>query len=74
MQRNKTKNVLLEIHVFRRTTLSVVTDSCYDIFTNAGYTFDDSNITIEQTVYGSLGKHFSLKKNLDLTGAFISCV
>ncbi|XP_054012221.1 dynein axonemal heavy chain 6 [Hylaeus anthracinus] len=40
---------------FRRLALDIVNNACLGALLQAGYTPDDSNITIEQTAYGKLG-------------------
>nr|XP_033183004.1 dynein heavy chain 6, axonemal [Bombus vancouverensis nearcticus] len=41
---------------FRRLAIDIVNNACLGALLNAGYTPDDSNITIEQTAYGKLGE------------------
>lgn len=43
------------IDEFRRLALDIVNNACLGALLNAGYTPDDSNITVEQTAYGKLG-------------------
>lgn len=40
---------------FRNLAVDIVNNACLGALLKAGYTPDDSNITIEQTAYGKLG-------------------
>ncbi|XP_076248728.1 dynein heavy chain at 16F [Calliopsis andreniformis] len=41
---------------FRKLALDIVNNACLGALLQAGYTPDDSNITVEQTAYGKLGE------------------
>lgn len=47
---------------FRSLTKNIVNNACLKALLEAGYTPDDSNITIEQTAYGKLSNS-SCKNN-----------
>ncbi|KAK9295362.1 hypothetical protein QLX08_010308 [Tetragonisca angustula] len=46
---------------FRRLAINIVNNACLGALLKAGYTPDDSNITIEQTAYGKLGEFGAVK-------------
>lgn len=55
MQLTKLESVREKLDQLRQISLDIVYNACLAGLFNAGYTPDDSNITIEQTAYGKLG-------------------
>lgn len=41
---------------FRKLAVKIIHEACLESLLEAGYTIDDSNITLSQTAYGKLGK------------------
>ncbi|XP_066588945.1 dynein axonemal heavy chain 6 [Prorops nasuta] len=50
------ENYRNQLDEFRALALETVNESCFITLEEAGYTVDDSNITIEQTAFGKLGQ------------------
>lgn len=55
MQFAKLEDVRGKLDKFRELIAKLVKDACLKTLLEAGYTPDDSNITIEQTEFGQLG-------------------
>lgn len=55
MQFTKLELLRNKLDEFRRLAIDIVNNACLSALLKAGYTPDDSNITIEQTAYGKLG-------------------
>ncbi|CAL7933549.1 unnamed protein product [Xylocopa violacea] len=53
---------------FRRLAVDIVNNACLGALLRAGYTPDDSNITIEQTAYGKLGEFGVVKFKMPKDG------
>ncbi|XP_076676367.1 dynein heavy chain at 16F [Andrena cerasifolii] len=53
---------------FRRLALDIVNNACLGALLSAGYTPDDSNITVEQTAYGKLGEFSAVKFKMPKDG------
>ncbi|XP_043248669.1 dynein axonemal heavy chain 6 [Colletes gigas] len=53
---------------FRNLALDIVNNACLGALLQAGYTPDDSNITIEQTAYGKLGEFGTVKFKMPKDG------
>lgn len=55
MQLTKLEAMRERLDEFRKLVVDIVNNACLAALLEAGYTPDDSNITIEQTAYGKLG-------------------
>ncbi|CAD1473370.1 unnamed protein product, partial [Heterotrigona itama] len=53
---------------FRRLAINIVNNACLGALLKAGYTPDDSNVTIEQTAYGKLGEFGAVKFKMPKDG------
>ncbi|XP_026666919.1 dynein heavy chain 6, axonemal [Ceratina calcarata] len=53
---------------FRRLAVDIVNNACLGALLRAGYTPDDSNITVEQTAYGKLGEFGVVKFKMPKDG------
>ncbi|CAK9798189.1 Dynein axonemal heavy chain 6 [Anthophora quadrimaculata] len=53
---------------FRRLAVNIVNNACLGALLKAGYTPDDSNITVEQTAYGKLGEFGAAKFKMPKDG------
>ncbi|KAG7211515.1 hypothetical protein KM043_010782 [Ampulex compressa] len=67
-QLTKLEDMRFKLDDFRKLASSIVNDACLDALLEAGYTPDDSNITIEQTAYGKLGQFSGVKFKMPKDG------
>ncbi|KAI4494191.1 hypothetical protein M0802_009060 [Mischocyttarus mexicanus] len=75
MQFKKLEDLRNKLDEFRSLTKDIVNNACLKALLEAGYTTDDSNITIEQTAYGKLipftGMKFKMPKDGILKMSYI---
>ncbi|XP_043475758.1 dynein axonemal heavy chain 6-like [Leptopilina heterotoma] len=64
----KLEDIRSKLDSFRETTAKLVRDACLKTLLEAGYTPDDSNITIEQTEFGQLGRFAGTKFKMPKDG------
>lgn len=55
LQFTKIELIRNKLDEFRKLAINIINNACLGALLKAGYTPDDSNITIEQTAYGKLG-------------------
>nr|XP_034190797.1 dynein heavy chain 6, axonemal [Osmia lignaria] len=67
-QFTKLESLRNKLDEFRNLALDIVNNACLGALLLAGYTPDDSNITIEQTAYGKLGEFSAVKFKMPKDG------